>query len=113
MSAAGSLPIAPVSQRTGWVSLAILPQTETAAASRGPARPQLRVRSFVTGPNAPPNAPPTSSELLRDSNLAALSGLAYLPPGDLSDRLQQHGLDLQVGFALSHLNLCYAINNVP
>lgn len=43
---------------------------------------------------APPAAP-TSADLLRDSRLAALSGLAYVPPDELAERLQQHGLELQ------------------
>lgn len=42
-----------------------------------------------------PLAAPTSAELLRDSRLAALSGLCYMPPEELEGRLAHHGLQLQ------------------
>ena len=43
----------------------------------------------------PQQASPTSADLLRDGKLAALSGLAYAPPAELSARLHHAGLELQ------------------
>lgn len=40
-------------------------------------------------------AAPTSADLLRDSKLAAVSGLAYCPSEELSMRLQSQGMQLQ------------------
>ncbi|KAI3436571.1 hypothetical protein D9Q98_005987 [Chlorella vulgaris] len=40
-------------------------------------------------------AGPTSADLLRDSKLAAVSGLAYCPSEELSMRLQSQGMQLQ------------------
>lgn len=71
--------------------------TKHVAASLGlrPCRPALRVRAFVEEAAGRQHASPTSADLLRDGKLAALSGLCYVPPADLSARLQHAGLELQ------------------
>ncbi|KAL4452698.1 hypothetical protein ABPG75_008360 [Micractinium tetrahymenae] len=71
-----------------------------ASAARPAAGSWQRVRAYVgEAPGASPTAaappPPTSAELLRDSRLAAISGLAYVPPEELEHRLERHGLELQ------------------
>jgi hypothetical protein len=48
-----------------------------------------------------PPPPPTSASLLRDSRLAALSGLCYLPAEDLEGRLAAHNLQL-VSHGVTH-----------
>ncbi|KAL4439045.1 hypothetical protein ABPG77_006982 [Micractinium sp. CCAP 211/92] len=56
-----------------------------------------RVRSYISDTSAAAGTapPPSSADLLRDSHLAAISGLAYVPAEELEHRLERHGLQLQ------------------
>jgi hypothetical protein len=79
----------------GYTSLfELAPRSPFPAVSGRPCLPHLRIRAFAADVGAPP-ATPTSAELLRDSRLAALSGLAYVPPDELAERLRHQGLELQ------------------
>jgi hypothetical protein len=84
------------------------------AASHGlrPCRPALRVRAFVGEAARQQHASPTSADLLRDGKLAALSGLCYVPPAELSARLQHAGLELQA-HGTTHFTRWFVARQAP
>lgn len=81
------------------------------------ARSPLRTRAFVgtptSGAAAPPLLPaPRSSDLLHDSRLAGLSGLAYVPEHELEERLIRHGLELQT-YGTTHFTRWFVARKTP